>query len=221
MTVQFGAFTFDSRSGQLRRNDQAIPLPGAASEVLVALLENRPDMVRKETLLERVWRGTAVSEASLSVAIAKLREALSDDPQQPRFIRTFHRKGYAFIAEATELTEHGGHAAGVSVFVLEWNGQRLVLNEGENVVGRNPLRSSVCIDEPRVSGRHARILVAGGSAVIEDLHSTNHTFVGRLRVTAPHTLADGDVIRFGGPTAVFRRADTATVHVKPRGRSSA
>ena len=134
MTVQFGAFTFDSRSGQLRRNDQAIPLPGAASEVLVALLENRPDMVRKETLLERVWRGTAVSEASLSVAIAKLREALSDDPQQPRFIRTFHRKGYAFIAEATELTEHGGHAAGVSVFVLEWNGQRLVLNEGENVV---------------------------------------------------------------------------------------
>ena len=63
--------------------------------------------------------------------------------------------------------------------------------------------------------------IAGGSAVIEDLHSTNHTFVGRLRVTAPHTLADGDVIRFGGPTAVFRRADTATVHVKPRGRSSA
>ena len=217
MTLRFEAFTFDSRSGQLRRDNHTVPLPGAASEVLCALLDHRPDMVSKEKLLQRVWHGTAVTEASLSVAIAKLREALADDAQHPRFIRTFHRKGYAFIADAAEVEEPGRQPAGAgSVFVLDWNGARLVLNEGENIVGRNPLRSSVSIDEPRVSGRHARILVAGNTATIEDLESTNHTRVGGVRITSPRMLADGDVIQFGGPKVVFRRRDIATVRVKRR-----
>src|SRR5205823_8877033 len=135
-------------------------------------------------------------------------DALADDAQQPRFIRTFHRKGYAFIADATEVDEPPRPIAGVgSIFVLDWNGQRLVLNEGENIVGRNPLRSSVCVDEPRVSGRHARIVVAGETAVIEDLDSTNHTWVGRVQISSPHTLTSGDIIQLGGPKVVFRRSD--------------
>src|SRR5205823_1636972 len=72
VTLRFDVFTFDSRSGQLRRDNHTIPLPGNASEVLSALLERRPEMVSKEKLLQRVWHGTAVTEASLSVAIAKL-----------------------------------------------------------------------------------------------------------------------------------------------------
>ena len=54
---------------------------------------------------------------------------------------------------------------------------------GENIVGRNPLRCTICINDPRVSNRHARIVVDGQSATIDDLDSTNHTFVGDLHIT--------------------------------------
>jgi len=219
MRVRFADFTFDTLSGQLRRDDRAIPLPGTASDVLRVLLDQRPQMVTKEELLHRVWRGTTVEEANLSVAIAKLRVALSDDAQEPRFIRTYHRKGYGFVADAVEVGRADRHPAGAgSVFLLEWNDRRIVLDEGENIVGRNPLRCSICIDEPRVSGRHARISVSGVTATVEDLDSTNHTFVGGVRVTAPRLLSNGDVIRLGGPNLTFRRCDTATVRVKPRTR---
>jgi len=216
MRVRFADFTFDTLSGQLRRNDQAIPLPGTASEVLRVLLEERPEVVTKEDLLRRVWRGTAVEEANLSVAVAKLRSALCDDSER-RFIRTYHRKGYAFVADAVEVGPADQDRSGSgSMFLLEWNDRRLVLEQGENIVGRNPLRCSICIDEPRVSGRHARIVVSGDTATIDDLGSTNHTFVGGVRVTSPRMLADGDVIRLGGPNVTFRRSDVATVRVKER-----
>ena len=220
MRIRFADFTFDTLSGQLRRRDEAIPLAGTASDVLRVLLDERPQMVAKEELLQRVWRGTAVDEANLSVAIAKLRTALSDDAQEPRFIRTFHRRGYAFIADAVEIGPADRAPSAASVFSLEWNDRRLVLNEGDNIVGRNPVRCSVCIDEPRVSGRHAKIVVSGDHATIEDLESTNHTFVGGVRLTAPRPLVNGDVIRLGGPDVTFRRSDVATVRVSERTRSA-
>ncbi len=216
MKVQFGGFTFDGATGQLERNHQPVPLPGTASEVLRVLLEERPRLVTKEELLRRVWHGAAVEDANLSVAIAKLRVALSDDAQRPRFIRTFHRKGYAFVADAAEAgPASGGRTGDASVFVLEWGDRRFVLDEGENIVGRNPARCTVCIDEPRVSGRHARIVVSGDGAIIEDLGSTNQTFVGGVRVTSARPLASGDVIRFGGPKVTVRRTDVATVRTRP------
>jgi DNA-binding winged helix-turn-helix (wHTH) protein len=221
MQVQFGEFTFDTRSGCLRRRDELRQLPGPASEVLRVLLEHRPELVTKEELLRRVWRGAAVEEGNLTVAVADLRDALDDDAQKPRFVRTYHRRGYAFIADASEIGPAAGDRAGAaSIFVLEWDDRRFALCEGENIVGRNPVRCSVCVDEPRVSGRHARIVVSGDSATIEDLESTNHTFVGGVRVTSPHRLMNGDVIRLGGPDATFRRSDVATVRVRQTGPTS-
>jgi DNA-binding winged helix-turn-helix (wHTH) protein len=217
MRVRFGEFTFDARSGQLTRNDTPVQLAGPASEVLRVLLEHRPQVVQKEELMRQVWRGAAVEDGNLSVAIADLRVALGDAAHQPRFIRTYHRRGYAFVGDAADVGPAGRDRAGVaSVFVLEWNGSRLVLYEGENIVGRNPVRSSICIDEPRVSGRHARIVVSGDAATIEDLGSTNQTFVQGVRVTSPQRLASGDTIRFGGPDVLFRRTDVATVRASRR-----
>ena len=212
MRVQFGEFTYDTRAGRLLRQGRATQLAGPASEVLRVLLEERPRIVPKQELLRQVWRGAAVEEGNLSVAIADLRVALGDDAHEPRFIRTHHRKGYAFIGDAVESGPAAAARSGVaSVFVLEWSGGRLALVEGENIVGRNPVRSSVCIDEPRVSGRHARIVVSGEHATIEDLDSTNHTFIKGVRITSPQRLASGDVIRLGGPDVMFRRADAVTV----------
>jgi DNA-binding winged helix-turn-helix (wHTH) protein len=217
MRVQFGEFTFDTLSGRLLRHGKPTQLAGPASEVLRVLLEHRPRVVAKADLMRDVWRAVAVEEGNLTVAIADLRLALGDDAREPRFIRTHHRKGYAFIGDVVDVgPAPAARATAASVFILEWNDSRLVLHEGENIIGRNPVRSSVCIDEPRVSGRHARIVVSGEYATIEDLDSTNHTFVGGVRITSPHRLASGDVIRLGGPDVLFRRADVATVRAVRR-----
>ena len=53
-------------------------------------------------------------------------------------------------------------------------------------------------------------------ATIEDLESKNHTFVGPVRVTQPHPLQPGDILRLGGPTMIFRRATVKTVTVKTK-----
>jgi DNA-binding winged helix-turn-helix (wHTH) protein len=217
MQVRFGEFTFDMRSGYLQRHDQPRALPGPASEVLRVLLERRPELVSKEELLRRVWRGAAVEDGNLTVAIADLRVALDDNAHQPRFVRTYHRRGYAFVANAVEIPRTAAATTGgASVFAIEWNDRRLALREGENILGRNPARSSLCIDDPRVSGRHARIVISGETATIEDLQSTNHTFVGGVQITSPHRLTSGDVVRLGGPTVTFRRTDVATVRVGGR-----
>jgi len=216
MRVEFGEFTFDTLSGRLLRHGNPTQLAGPASEVLRVLVEHRPRVVAKADLMREVWRGAAVEEGNLTVAIADLREALGDDAHEPRFIRTYHRKGYAFIGDAVSPEPAAARTGVASVFILEWSGGRVVLFEGENIVGRNPVRSSICIDEPRVSGRHARIVVSGEHATIEDLDSTNHTFVRGVRITSPQRLASGDVIRLGGPDVMFRRADAATVRAVRR-----
>jgi DNA-binding winged helix-turn-helix (wHTH) protein len=216
MKCVFAAFTFDSVSGELREGARRVPLLGTASELLRVLIEERHRVVSKDELLRRVWRGAPVEEGNLSTYITKLRSALSDDPQAPRFIRTHHGRGYRFIADVTGDMPSPPASRGPSGFVLEWEGRELPLRHGENVIGRTAAGGSIAIADPHVSGAHARITVRGEAATIEDLDSKNHTFVGEMRVTAPHSLRAGDVIRLGGPTVIFRRAAVKTVTVKAK-----
>src|SRR5262245_14451181 len=104
MKCVFSTFTFDTVSGELRRDGRRIPLLGTASELLRVLIEERHRIVSKDELMQRIWRGAQVEEGNLATYITKLRTALDDDPQAPRFIRTHHGRGYRFIAEVT------GHA---------------------------------------------------------------------------------------------------------------
>ena len=216
MRVQFAGFTFDTGARQLCRDDQPIPLSGKAFAVLRVLLEQRPNVVSKKQLLVEVWPDTWVEESNLSVAVSELRRALTDDPHRPRFIRTDFRTGYAFIADVGDLGSRGREDGprATSRFWLVWNGRRLVLYEGENIVGRDP-QSSVWVDEPHVSGQHARITVSAGRAAVEDLGSTNGTFLQGSRVTSPQLLADGDLIRFGATDVKFKIHQPKTKAVAP------
>jgi len=220
MRVQFAGFTFDTGARQLCRDDQPVPLSGKAFAVLHVLLQRRPDVVSKKQLLLEVWPDTWVEESNLSVAVSELRRALADDPQRPRFIRTDFRTGYAFIAEVGDLGSRGqeDRPRATSKCWLVWNGRRLVLYEGENIVGRDP-QSSVWVDEPHVSGQHARITVSAGRVTVEDLGSTNGTFLQGSRVTSPQPLADGDLIRFGATDVTFKTHQPKTKTVaSPDGR---
>jgi DNA-binding winged helix-turn-helix (wHTH) protein len=216
MKCVFPPFVFDTVSGELRRAGRRIPLLGTASELLRVLIEERHRIVSKDELLRRVWRGTPVEEGSLPTYITKLRTALDDDPQAPRFIRTHHGHGYRFIAAVTGDESPRPASRRPSGFALEWDGRELPLLQGENIIGRTAAGGAIAIADPHVSAAHARLVVTGDAATVEDLESKNHTFVGAVRITGPHPLQPGDVIRLGGPTVLFRRATVRTVTVRTK-----
>ena len=202
MRVQFGDITLDSASRQLVRGGAAIHLSPKAFELLCHLVERRPNALSKNELFELVWPGTFVVEANLTVLVTELRRALGDDPQTPRFIRTIHKHGYAFCGEAAEIAPALPARDALRVWLL-WNDRVLPLAEGENVIGRDP-SCGVWLDQPGVSRRHARVVVADDAAHIEDLGSTNGTFVGESAVASPHALRDADVIRLGSVDLKYR-----------------
>jgi DNA-binding winged helix-turn-helix (wHTH) protein len=213
MRVQFGEFTFDAAALHLGREGRSVRVADKALAVLRLLLERRPEMVTKEELLQRIWPDKPVEEASLSMAIAQLRRALADDAQEPRFIRTHFRKGYAFVGDVLDPSSRPAEGSRVaSRFSLSWKKRRFALFEGENTIGRSP-QSSVWIDHSGVSRTHAAISISGSVATIEDRSSTNGTFLRGSRVASPTSLANHDVIRVGTVDVTFQSDEVETVRV--------
>jgi TolB-like protein/Tfp pilus assembly protein PilF len=97
---RFGPFEFDSRARQLRKHGHTIRLHGQPLEILGLLLERPAEVVLREELRAKLWpEDTFVDfEHSLNAAVNKLREALDDDANNPRFIETVPRRGYRFIS---------------------------------------------------------------------------------------------------------------------------
>ena len=202
MRVQFGDITLDSASRQLVRGGAAIHLSPKAFDLLCHLVERRPTAVAKNQLFELIWPGTFVVEANLTVLVTELRRALGDDPHTPRFIRTIHKHGYAFCGQATEIAPRPAARDALRAWLL-WNDRVLPLAEGENVIGRDP-SCGVWLDQPGVSRRHARVLVTDDVAEIEDLGSTNGTFVSEVAIAGPHPLSDADIIQVGSVDLKYR-----------------
>jgi TolB-like protein/DNA-binding winged helix-turn-helix (wHTH) protein len=98
--VRFGTFEADLRSGELHRDGLKVKIQELPFQVLVQLLERPGEVVTREDLRTRVWPAdTFVDfEQGLNKAINKLREALGDDANNPRFVETLTRRGYRFIA---------------------------------------------------------------------------------------------------------------------------
>ena len=103
--VRFGVFEADLRSGELRKNGLRVRLPGQPFEVLAVMLERPGQVVTREELQKRLWPdGTFVDfDHSLNKAINKIREALGDSSESPRFVETLSRRGYRFIAPVEPL----------------------------------------------------------------------------------------------------------------------
>ena len=111
--VQFGIFEADLRSGELRRSGVRIRLQEQPFKLLDALLEAPGEVVSRETLQRQLWDAdtTVDYNHSLGTAVNKLREALGDKAENPRFVETLAKRGYRFIAPVrkqwTTLTTHG------------------------------------------------------------------------------------------------------------------
>ena len=97
--VRFGVFEVDLQSGELRKSGLRIKLQEQPFQVLSMLLEHPGEIVHREDLRAKLWPAdTFVDfEHGLNAAINKLREALGDSADNPRFVETLHRRGYRFI----------------------------------------------------------------------------------------------------------------------------
>ena len=102
--VQFGPFTVDLMSRELHGSSGKIRLQGLPFHILTILVERPGEWVTRDELRQRLWPGdTFVDfEHSINTAIGKLRRALGDDSEEPRYIETLPRYGYRLIAEVEE-----------------------------------------------------------------------------------------------------------------------
>lgn len=194
--IAFGDFIFDPGARLLVRRRAPVHLTPKAVELLALLAELRPRPVSKEEIHARIWPGVFVSDASLTALVFDLRAALGESAREPRYIRTMHGFGYAFVPDEG-ITLNARAACR-----LICDGRVIELLNGENLVGR-ALDCAVRLDSTDVSRRHARILVSGDAATLEDLGSTNGTFVNGARIAGPVPLADGTVVAFGSIQALF------------------
>jgi Tol biopolymer transport system component/DNA-binding winged helix-turn-helix (wHTH) protein len=98
--VRFGVFEADLRSGELRRSGIRVRLQEQPFKLLTALLEAPGEVVSRESLEQYLWGSdtTVDFDHSLGIAVNKLREALGDHAENPRFVETLAKRGYRFIA---------------------------------------------------------------------------------------------------------------------------
>jgi DNA-binding winged helix-turn-helix (wHTH) protein/predicted ATPase len=106
---QFEDFVLNRGAYELRRGDVVVPLQRIPLELLMLLVERRGQLVTREEILERVWgKGVFVdSETSINTAVRKVRQALCDDPEAPRFVVTVPARGYRFVARVTMAAANG------------------------------------------------------------------------------------------------------------------
>src|SRR5580698_4899875 len=104
--VRFGLFELDLRAGQLSRNGAKIRLPQQSLQLLTALLERPGEILSREELTQRLWSSDVFVDFDhgLNKSIQKLRDALGDSADSPRYIETIPRVGYRFIAPVNNGT---------------------------------------------------------------------------------------------------------------------
>src|SRR5579862_7330713 len=109
--ARFDAFEVDMRSGEVRKHGIRLKLHGQPFQVLSLLLERPGDLVTRDELRKKLWPGDTFVDfdTGLNSAVKKLRDALCDSAEEPRYIETLPRRGYRFIApvENGDLTVPG------------------------------------------------------------------------------------------------------------------
>src|SRR6478736_1281447 len=103
MRVAFGAFILDSETRELLQGGRRLHASPKAFDLLKLLIERSPNVVTKTEMQDRIWAGAFVGDASLSVVVAEIRQALGDDAKEPAFVRTVHRVGYAFSGTVRDV----------------------------------------------------------------------------------------------------------------------
>ena len=117
MSYHFEDFALDGDRRELRRGKDLIPVEPQVFDLLQYLIRNRERVVSKDDLVDAVWQGRIVSDATLASRINAARNALHDSGEEQRLIRTILRRGFRFVGTAREeagATNSGAEEAGAA-----------------------------------------------------------------------------------------------------------
>jgi DNA-binding winged helix-turn-helix (wHTH) protein/tetratricopeptide (TPR) repeat protein len=103
---QFGVFRVDPEKELLLREDENVPVPPKAFQILLVLIRNNKRVVTKDDLMKTIWPDTFVEEANLSRNIFLLRKALGESPQDHQYIVTVPGRGYRFAEDVQLVPDH-------------------------------------------------------------------------------------------------------------------
>jgi DNA-binding winged helix-turn-helix (wHTH) protein len=207
LPYRFEDFIVDTETRQLLSKGREVHLSPKAFDLLTLLVANRTRAVSKAELQQQLWPSTFVEETNLATLVAEIRRALGDSATSPRWVRTIYGFGYRFVGELVADRVVRGAEEPRAKLWLVLERRPIPLLEGANVVGR-AADAAIRIDSPGISRSHARIVVADGEAMLEDLGSKNGSYVNGTRVTNCR-LADGCEIRLGTSVMTFRVASPA------------
>lgn len=110
-----GQWTLDPAASRLERRGEKIHLEPRLTDLLCHFARNPLRVIPKEELINEVWQGRALDNAAVARAIAELRRALGDTPQEPRYIETIPKRGYRLVARVGGVRRRWGRAVAVGV----------------------------------------------------------------------------------------------------------
>ena len=198
VTYRFGPFRLVPNQRVLERDGIAIALTPKAFDLLVTLVRHRTRVLSKDEILSTVWSGSVVEEGNLAQQVLLLRRALTGTSD---CVATVPRHGYRFVAPVIE--EHDpSDVPAKSLHCIVWDGREYALCEGITVIGRAD-DADLQIPLPSLSRHHARVVIHGLQATLEDLGSRHGSWRGSMRVRGSVELSGGDSIRLGTASLVY------------------
>jgi eukaryotic-like serine/threonine-protein kinase len=176
---RFGPFEVNAASGEFLKNGRRIKLQEQPYRILIALLENPGEVITREELRSRLWRDDTFVDfdGSLRAAVRKLREALDDDAENPRYIETIPKRGYRFLVPEVRRIDAAQEAIEVR----------------DNAPRDDPERLKTGARPVVPSQRHNPLLKYGIAAVAAILLTVGGFFVWQKRTQAK-PLTDKDVL---------------------------
>ena len=109
--LRFGDFEINLRVGELTKQGARVRLKGQPFQVLAALLERPGELITRKELRGKIWPRTIVDfDQGLNKAISKIRDALGDSSDNPRFVETVPRRGYRFLADVAVIEDPGAQS---------------------------------------------------------------------------------------------------------------
>ena len=159
-TVRFGAFEADLKSGELRKHGLKIKLQDQPFQLLVLLLESSGEVVTREELRQKLWPAQTFVDFDVCVnaAIKRLRDALGDSAESPRYVETLPRRGYRFVASTQEVGNELAQRKSAETVTSD-NGRDAVLSQAKQLATPNNTNQPK-IDEPQAKTTRARYAFA-------------------------------------------------------------
>lgn len=127
---EFGEFSLDSRRRSLSKNGEKVSLPARNFDLLLYMVENGGRVLEHDELLDKVWAGTFVEQATLKKGISALRQILGEKPDN-EFIKTIPRRGYSFISPVRIVPETN------ETFFVRETEQEIIVEEYEETDEQN------------------------------------------------------------------------------------